>query len=235
MSNASNNAKFKVFLALNHFVRVSPYPFGTQTSKEIVLSSKSILVATGLMEKIIERVLPLDSTFATFTLTDWLNIFVDEILDNINGTLKVPVLRLLKCILSCSPHTIEYCIKKFARNVMLVKKSDPEIVSLYSDLCLDVLNVYIKLSRMHKLISALLVTMNENLNDFDESTVPDKFDVLPEQLFTKIQSAITNLPSTVQNVALLNTLLYHLEKDCIAKLKSDKGKRAGKRCIEMIK
>lgn len=222
LSNAKSDCKFKVFVALNTFINVSPCP-----SKQITIDEKTIATTNALMEKLLKFDLPSDSTTNSFTLLDWLNALVDVLLDSINGSLNVLTLKLLRSVLNSSPFVMENCIKKFAKTVMMLKKSDERIISTYSLLCLDVLNVHIKLNRMHKLISALLVTVNENLSDFDHSSIPDKFDILPMQIFEKIQSAVTNLPSTVQNVALLNTLLYHLEKDCVAKLKADTSKRVG--------
>lgn len=226
LSNSNYDCKFKVFVALNSFINVCPLPFNA-TSKNVTFDEKSILTTNALVWKLLKYDLPLDSTFDSFSLIDWLNAFVDALLDSIDGNLDEDALLLLQNVLNCSPHVMENCIRKFAKTVMLLKKSDERIISTYSGLCLDVLNVHIKLNRMHKLISALLVTITENLGTFSDANVPDKFDVLPEEIFNKIQTAVTNLPSTVQNVALLNTLLYHLKSDCIDKLRSNSSKRVG--------
>lgn len=227
LSNANANAKFKVFVGLNSFVFLRPVSIDEQNPK-CVMFNENVITVNSLIELLLKFDLPLDSKTQSITLTDWLKALIDFILDEIKNNFTPAVLQLLKNALSFSPVFMEIFLRKFSKNVMLTKKTDPAVVKSYADLCLYVLNVHVKLNRMQKLISALLITVKESLTEFAVGDVPSKFDVLPADVFDRIQSAVTNLPSTVQNMALLNTLLYHLEKDCIAVLERDHSKQAGK-------
>lgn len=226
-SNASYNAKFRIFVGLNSFIYLCPVNIDEQNPKCVMLN-ENINTVNSLIELLAKSDVPLDAKTQLVTLMDWLKALIDVILEEIKNNFVPAVLLLLKNALSFSPVLMEHCLRKFTKNVMLSKKTDQEVIRSYSDLCLYVLNVHVKLNRMHKLISALLMTLKENLNEFPTENVPSKFDVLPLDIFDRIQSAVTNLPSTVQNVALLNTLLYHLEKDCIAVLEEEFSKQIGK-------
>lgn len=226
LSNSDIKSKFKMFIVLNSYIFISPLTLNERNKKCVVLN-ENIVTANALIELLLEFDLPLNSQMEEFTLMDWLTAFIDAILDKVKIDMNCSILKLLETCFRFSPVLIENCLRKFTKNVMLTKKKTSDLIKTYSDLCLFVLNVHVKLNRMHKLISALLITIKDSLMDFTLEDIPEKFDVLPGEIFERIQVAITNLPSTMQNVVLLNTLLYHLEKDCILSIEQQDSKQVG--------
>ncbi len=226
LANGDDNGKFKTFVALCSFVYVRPMAINENHQKCVTLNG-NVVAVNVLIDLLLKYDLTLESSSQQFTFKDWLSSLIDAILDRVKADFSGRILILLESCLKFSPFLIESSLKKLTKNVMLSKKTDGGVISAYSDLCAHVLDVHIKLFRVHKFISALLITIKENLTEFSTENIPQKLDVLPEEIFASIETAVTGLPSSVQNMMLLNTLLFHLEHDCVMALEEDKSKQVG--------
>lgn len=231
-SNLENEEIFKVYLAMNSFIYIRPVSIDAVHEKCVLLQD-NVVTAIELTKLLLIHDLPLETEWK-FSFSTWLSALIDAVLNKLENEITSPLLNLLKNLLAFSPVLVEDNVKKLTKSVMLSKKSGQDVLKAHSDFCLYVLNVHIRLNRIHKLISALLITIKENLPNFEIEDVPSKYDVFPAEVFDSIQSAVTNLPSTVQNVALLNTLFFHLESDCIVALESDTSKEVGKEKLNCI-
>lgn len=224
--NLKNEDIFKVFVALNSFIYVRPV-YIDETNDKCLLFQENVTTAIELTKVLLLYDLPLEAEWR-FTFSTWLSALIDAVINKLETEITSPLLNLLKNLLAFSPVLVEENVKKLTKSVMLSKKCGQDVVKAHSDFCLYILSVHIKLNRIHKLISAVLITIKETLPNFEIENIPNKFDVFPTEVFNCIQTAVTDLPSTVQNVALLNTLLFHLENDCIQTLESDTSKEVGK-------
>lgn len=224
-----NEDILKLHVALNSFIYVRPVPIDENNDK-CVLLQENISTVIELTKLLLVHDLPLETEWK-FTFSTWLSALIDAVLNKIETTITSQLVNLLKHLLAFSPVLVEDNVKKLTKSVMLSKKYGQDVLRAHTDFCLYVLNVHVRLNRIHKLISALLMTIKENLLNLEIENIPDKFDVFPAEVFDSIQTAVTNLPSTVQNVALLNTLFFHLENDCIVTLELDTSKEVGKRNI----
>lgn len=225
-SNFKNEDIFKVYVALNSFIYVRPVHIDENNDK-CLLFQENVATMIELTKVLLLHDLPLETEWK-FTFSTWLSALIDAVLSKLETEITSQLLNLLKNLLAFSPILVEENVKKLTKSVMLSKKCGQDVVRAHSDFCLYILSVHVKLNRIHKLISAVLITIKENLPNFEIENIPNKFDVFPTEVFNCIQTAVTNLPSTVQNVALLNTLFFHLENDCIVTLERDTSKEVGK-------
>ncbi|XP_043478529.1 uncharacterized protein LOC122508927 [Leptopilina heterotoma] len=171
--------------------------------RNIVKSAKrEKIIVKKLLDRLLGIHLVLENQIDDVKLSDYLMMFVDEILKKEIESLDYD---LMTVIINVHPFTVETNFENIL--IKFIPKYPNVSERSYCEFFLTILNVSISLRREHKLISLLLTAaksvITENLDA--EHLIP-----LPKEFLTKFMESLENTTIS-QTTTILRSLIYYLK------------------------
>ncbi|KAK0076938.1 hypothetical protein PV325_004652, partial [Microctonus aethiopoides] len=123
-------------------------------------------------------------------------------------------------IAKLNPLIIESKLQDIFKKILLTKKSTDIIKSSYVSLMSDILNACVRLRRENKLVSWILMALDESLRKNEHYKLENLEDILPSDFTNKFTTSINNMTNTVA-IEVLLSFIYHLDSCSSQSLESN--------------
>lgn len=124
-------------------------------------------------------------------------------------------------IAKLNPLIIESKLQDIFKKILLTKKSTDIIKSSYVSLMSDILNACVRLRRENKLVSWILMALDESLRKNEHYKVDNLEDILPSDFTNKFTTSINNMTNAVA-IEVLLSFIYHLDSCSSQSLENSK-------------
>jgi hypothetical protein len=216
----SSCGEYKPLLKSKYFKKAFPE---CHIQKVLEINDTSVLVARHLLDVLSDANVVLNGDSDEVPFQEWLQALISTAFSStLKDSISVALLEVMCAFIRLKPLIIEPKISEILEHVMLAKKETEELKVAYATFFCNVLKMFVKLSRLQKFVAKLL-NLKITLSSKKVVKVPTLRDILPMELCTEFQIAITLL-SGGQTVELMRTLLFHLNQDCVVVLEKQQGK-----------
>ena len=218
-----SNSESKCLLKHKKFKKSFPE---IDINKSISPNEKSLKVIKELVNLFSEANVELDSDGEIFPFHQWLQELVSEVFSlwslSQDEQFLSNILEVFCVFIKLDPLIIGPKVSVILDTVMFSKKEGSIIKSAYTLFLNAVLRMFMKLSRLQKLMAKIL-ELGKELGRRNVDDLPSVSDVLTSEFCEEFRTVVALLPSW-QAIGIVRSLLYHLKQDCVTPLENPKGK-----------
>ncbi|XP_069682765.1 unhealthy ribosome biogenesis protein 2 homolog [Periplaneta americana] len=208
----TSDEDYKCLLRHKNFKKTLP---NIRVHKAVEVNDTSLSVLRSILNILSDSHIRLDEDSGELPFHKWLQTLVMNVFSfTPENSISASVLETLCAFIHLDPLIIEPEISKILEIVLLAKKDSEEVRVAYATFLCDVSNMFVKLSQLQKLVAKLLA-LGSAVNWRAVEGLLTLSDILPEEFCIQFQSAVTSLPGW-QTIGIMRSLLFHLNRDCIA-------------------
>ncbi|KAL1124042.1 hypothetical protein AAG570_001812 [Ranatra chinensis] len=214
-----SNATFHSFTYLCSLLGISVHKVKSISKKPIKnwSNEQSFRVMATLVRFLDTNGLPFNCDLKEVSLQDWFTcVLSGMVCINVND-LSLELLDLVHAIITYNPLVLENSVRSIAV-IILQKKTGPALKK-YSDVMEQVWKGAISTGRFQKIIARFLPLLNEIMKFSCDDSIRIA-DIFPSEVADSFCDSVSVLPNS-QVLALMKTIIFHLETDCLPKLDNE--------------